>query len=151
MKNEKDEEDDLITLSGFGQTTYWIFPSNITHCPVGRCKAVFEERFQAIQHYKQSHADISIVCPKCDRPVVARKRKDFLTHYARRHPGEEPPLSNPDANPNSSMSTTTTGTTPKPGRKVNFSWNCMKSSSIYTELKYVVTDFAIMKINFLFR
>lgn len=125
VKNDSDKEDDLITLGGFGQTTYWIFPSNITHCPVGRCKAVFEERSQAIRHYKQSHADMSIVCPKCDRPVVARQRKDFLIHYARRHPGEEPPHSNSDANPSSSMSTTSTGTTSKPKhqtavRKVKF-------------------------------
>lgn len=86
-----EEENDLITLSGCGQTTYWRFPQDLKHCPVQSCRIQFGVRSDAINHYQKRHAIYSLLCPICVKPICAQRKYDFQTHFAKVHPMEEMP------------------------------------------------------------
>lgn len=105
VKRRTKNDKDLITLSGCRQTTYWRFPPNLTHCPNKRCGAEFEDRSDAIEHYKEMHAVHCILCPKCDRPIAAQNKTNLLVHYASQHPGEMPPYPNVMQSPSNSHTT----------------------------------------------
>lgn len=86
------EKNDLITLNGCKKITYWRFPQNITYCPVRFCKLMFGIRSDAIFHYRKKHADHSILCQICYKPIIAQRPCDFVRHYRRMHPGMEVPF-----------------------------------------------------------
>lgn len=104
-RTKNDKDGDLITLSGYNQTTYWKFPQNIRQCPNKRCGAEFEDRSDAIEHYKQMHAVHSILCSKCDTPIAVQNRANLMLHYTSRHPGEMPPYPNVVQSPSKSHTT----------------------------------------------
>ncbi|XP_031628317.1 uncharacterized protein LOC116344075 isoform X2 [Contarinia nasturtii] len=87
----KNNENDLITLNGCGIETTWHYPGNIMHCIVLSCKLEFKTRAQAIAHYKKQHADKSILCRICMKPIVSKNKKDFIRHYERVHFTEKIP------------------------------------------------------------
>lgn len=84
-------DDELITLSGCNQITEWKFPANLKRCPVIRCGLKFKKRSHAISHYKLQHAQKSILCLLCNKPISAQSTNDFIRHYIRIHPGTEIP------------------------------------------------------------
>lgn len=86
LSDESSDEDDLITLNGCNQITQWQFPADIKHCPVQNCRAAFGIRSDAITHYKKRHANHSVLCSVCVKPIITHKIKDYLTHYERVHP-----------------------------------------------------------------
>lgn len=86
-------EDDVVTLSGGGHITQWNFPENITICPVISCRLQFQNRLQAIDHYKERHAKYAILCSICNKPIrVDIRTNEFIYHYRRSHPNEPLPL-----------------------------------------------------------
>lgn len=88
--NENNEEDDLIQLSGCGQSTFFRFP-NTTRCPIYNCPVDSGFRSRAIAHYKRKHAKDSIFCEECKKPVGAKCLNTFHTHYTEYHPNAELP------------------------------------------------------------
>lgn len=84
-----EENEDLITLSGCSRITKWKFPLNQTRCPV--CRLVFVQRSDTIAHYKDRHAQGSLLCPICIKPICVRGNADFKKHYQRLHPNNELP------------------------------------------------------------
>lgn len=83
-----EEIDDMITLNGFGIQTVWQYPKNITYCTNRSCGCTFDNRSDAINHYKEQHADQFILCSVCTKPVAARS---FIKHYKNIHPHNEIP------------------------------------------------------------
>lgn len=104
-RTKNDKDGDLITLSGNNQTTYWKFPLNIRHCPNKRCSEEFENRSDAIEHYRQTHARYCILCPICDRPIAVQNKANLMVHYSNKHPGEMPPYPNVVQSPSKSHTT----------------------------------------------
>lgn len=102
-ERDDDEANDIITLHGCGQVTYWPFPQDQKHCPVLRCPAEFRVRSDAIDHYKRRHANYSILCPICVKPVCAQSLRDFRLHYENNHPNKELPY-NLNTKPQSQVS-----------------------------------------------
>lgn len=84
-------EDDLITLHSCGITTQWKFPKNIKICPVITCRKNFDSRSNAIAHYKRTHANHSILCSICDKPLYSKSISDFIRHHKNIHPDVEIP------------------------------------------------------------
>lgn len=89
--DSEDDENDLITLSGCRQVTQWRFP-NTKSCPVISCRVLFGIRSDAIRHYKKRHAQTSILCPACKRPIVAQFPNQFLKHFTNIHPNTAIPF-----------------------------------------------------------
>lgn len=86
-----DGKDDLITLHGCGRTTKWLFPQYQKKCPVHTCREEFNVRSDAIEHYKEKHANTSILCPICVKPICTQRLWTFKDHYERIHSGEKLP------------------------------------------------------------
>lgn len=82
---------DLITLNGCGIQTYWKFPKGIKRCPVLRCNFSSDEHAEVITHYKEKHANRSILCEICKKPIYSNDRKDFRRHFQRMHPNVKVP------------------------------------------------------------
>lgn len=99
MESANGDVNDLITLNGCGYITQWPFPPNIKQCPNHLCKEVFECRSTAILHYQEQHANHSILCNICNKPVLlaventtGRANKfNFINHYKRVHPNMKIP------------------------------------------------------------
>lgn len=89
---EEDNDDDLITLNGCGQITQWRFPKGMERCPLISCQELFDDRSEAIDHYKMQHAKKSILCYVCDIPIYTYSSKDFEAHFRRMHPDAEIPF-----------------------------------------------------------
>lgn len=86
-----DEQNDLITLNAYGITTKWKFPC-ITHCPKPQCPEKFDSVSAAKDHYISEHANSSILCGLCNRPVTMHKPRTFVEHYRRMHPHNKIPF-----------------------------------------------------------
>lgn len=87
-----DDEDDMITLYGCSQTTYWRFPENMTLCPVSSCNETFEVRSEAIKHFRESHAQHSIHCSICEKVITTYSFEGYMAHFYNFHPDEIAPL-----------------------------------------------------------
>lgn len=85
------KDDDLITLSGLGQSTQWRFPQGMTRCPVYNCRREYGVRSLAIAHYIRWHAKNSVFCIECSKPVAAKEVGTFIMHYSKFHPNAELP------------------------------------------------------------
>ncbi|XP_055296597.1 zinc finger protein 271-like [Sitodiplosis mosellana] len=104
-ENEDSNVDDLITLNGCGHITQWQFPRNQKHCPSHTCCEVFKSRSAAISHYQEKHADHSILCSICNKPIALsvtngryHSRHNILNHYERMHPNTKVPYDFGDCN-----------------------------------------------------
>lgn len=92
MESENDDIDDLITLNGGGYLTQLRFPPNQNQCPMRLCNAVFESRSAAISHYREQHANSSVLCDACNKPIALSKHLgNIRRHYRREHPGRNIP------------------------------------------------------------
>lgn len=80
-----DQENDLITLEGFGIIKKWRFPKNTTDCPVPKCKTSYKNRSAAIAHYKEVHAKLATRCPICEK-VIYSCTSNLKIHMQRVHP-----------------------------------------------------------------
>lgn len=80
-ENEK-VSDDFIAI---GRGTYkklWKFPmTNI--CPKFKCAHLFSSRSTAMIHYREKHADDSILCEICVKPVG---KSYLIGHFNKVHP-----------------------------------------------------------------
>lgn len=101
-------EDDVVTLSGGGHITQWNFPDT-TLCPVMNCRLRFQNRSQAIEHYREKHAKFAILCSICDKPIrVDTNKNGFIYHYRATHPNHPLPFDF-----ESTLNTTNIKTAPK--------------------------------------
>lgn len=66
----------------------WIFPASLTQCPVVRCTAVSSGNRAALKaHYRKVHADASVLCELCNKPIATRNGKhNVIIHYRHKHP-----------------------------------------------------------------
>lgn len=101
--DDDEEVDDLIELRGCDRITQWKFPENLTNCPVRRCVNQFHSRSRAIKHYKQQHADRSIFCPLCEKPICLNTQKYFIEHFRKAHPHKKIPYNFEDENSETSL------------------------------------------------
>lgn len=92
-KENTDQTDDLITLTGLNKISTWRFPANLKKCPLFRCKAEFKKRSLAIAHYKAHHASTSVLCFICKKPISVKNNTknsscatNYRTHFKRMHP-----------------------------------------------------------------
>lgn len=92
QRSKDDDEHDWITLSGCNQISQWKFPPKRTHCPVQKCRAQFETIKQTILHYKTVHAEHGVLCPLCNKPIIAKLTVTYKRHFMSVHPGEKFPL-----------------------------------------------------------
>lgn len=93
--DDSSANEDKIALFGCGVTTKWRMPAGLTKCPVMNCQQDFKIRSALISHYKEKHANGSILCTACvpPKPVrVNRNSKDFKEHFERKHPNQVMPL-----------------------------------------------------------
>lgn len=92
-KNTTDE--DTIKLYDCGITTKWRVPDGLTKCPVLSCQQEFKMRSTLMSHYKEKHANGSILCAACvpPRPIrVNHCSRDYINHYERQHPDHVMPF-----------------------------------------------------------
>lgn len=87
---KKDEQDDLITLSGCDEISEWRFPQ-MSQCPLYSCNKDLGVRSLAISHFKYRHAKNSVFCSECDKPIGAKSLHTYFTHYTKRHPNAKLP------------------------------------------------------------
>ncbi|XP_031628721.1 uncharacterized protein LOC116344364 isoform X2 [Contarinia nasturtii] len=86
------DEDDIIPLVARGIETYWSFPKSTGNiCPIGVCKLKCASREDAINHFKDQHANHSVLCSICDKPISVRSNADYKLHYQRLHPNKRVP------------------------------------------------------------
>lgn len=90
-QDEKNDDDDLVTLKGCGQITQWRFPQETTSCPMLSCHKDYGLRSLAISHFKYRHAKHSAFCSECERPVGAKTVSGLTSHYSKLHPNAELP------------------------------------------------------------
>lgn len=84
---QNEQNNDIITLTGGGITTFWRFPKSLTKCPMLRCRMEFNTQSKAVAHFKKLHASGSIHCSICDRPIRSQQYvTDFVSHHIRMHP-----------------------------------------------------------------
>lgn len=69
--------------------SYWRFPQNVKQCPVWGCNSISEDRSTAIAHYKKKHANYSILCLICNKPICASHMSVLKNHYRKVHPNEK--------------------------------------------------------------
>lgn len=82
VDNEKQNDDDIITLNGCGYVSQWRIPqTDWARCPIMNCKKTFKLRSHAILHFKRMHASDSICCSICNRPVLAQNISNFVKHF----------------------------------------------------------------------
>lgn len=74
----------MIILKGAGEIKTWQFP-NITNCPVPKCPKQFENRTEAIIHYKKKHIMNYQYCDICKGPVPTHNCKKFSDHLKKDH------------------------------------------------------------------
>lgn len=79
--------EDWIDLKGCGKNSRWKFPNCMTKCP--ECDAEFENRDDIIAHYKETHADDTILCYLCDWPILGT---NFQMHFRLLHPNDANPF-----------------------------------------------------------
>lgn len=92
LSNDRDEDDEFITLYACGITTKWRYPKNQTDCIVFNCHQKFTSQAEGIAHYTKYHALGSLLCTICDRPIrSSQSSSDFRKHYAHCHPNETIP------------------------------------------------------------
>lgn len=87
--NANKNDDDLITLRGLGKITQWKFPKNVTQCPMHCCNFKFKMRATGISHFKQLHAEHTILCTICRKIVSSRQRQQICRHFDKMHPNED--------------------------------------------------------------
>lgn len=109
MDDSINEDKDSITLRGCGFITKWNFPQHLTNCPVNKCLKKFGSRSKAIAHYKSTHANDSIYCYLCDKPIAARLRGTYRLHYNRLHPNVKNPFQHLHEHRNAPYSVTLRG------------------------------------------
>lgn len=69
----------------------WQF-ADTKRCPVRSCGILFATRAKAIAHYRENHAQHSVLCVICNYPLMLLTAAHHLDgHYRRKHPGVEPP------------------------------------------------------------
>lgn len=85
------EDGDLILLNGCGYKTEYKFPDQ-KMCPVLRCDVASESRSALINHYKEEHAQNSIYCFLCCKPIVAEYPYNFIHHFRRKHKNVKDPF-----------------------------------------------------------
>lgn len=117
MENTTNEEDDMITLHGCGQITYWRFPQNIKQCPKISCLEDFDSRLDAIDHYRQQHAEKAILCTLCNKPISTLQAWNFEDHFRRMHPFKTIPYDFNGGN---------TSVSEKLQNKIVEVWNCFE-------------------------
>lgn len=91
-EGEKDDGYDLIELTGCGKISQWRFPKDLERCPISSCQELFDDRFEAIDHYRKEHAKNSILCYICAIPIYTYSFKDFEAHFNRMHPNDGIPF-----------------------------------------------------------
>lgn len=79
----------MITLKGHGVVTYWQFPKRVRTCPISSCRRFCTDRLAAMDHFKSQHAEHSILCTICKKPVVCKQKSHYASHYHSLHPGVE--------------------------------------------------------------
>lgn len=87
-----------ITMHGCGQVTSWVFP-DITLCPNHLCRRTFKNRSETMKHFRDQHADHSIFCQICQKPIGTKEPKAFVRHYKRIHPNVKYPYSSGGSEP----------------------------------------------------
>lgn len=106
MNDEKsdNDQDELITLSARGITTYYSFPPHITHCPKPTCLERFETRLIAKNHYIAEHASEAIFCSLCSKPITVNLLHPdaFVKHFQKMHPFNKIPFDFDDKNTSTS-------------------------------------------------
>lgn len=85
-KDNTDQTDDLITLTGLNKVSTWRFPPNLKKCPLFRCGSEFKSRSLAIAHYKANHAATSVQCFLCKKVISVSNTANYRTHFNRVHP-----------------------------------------------------------------
>lgn len=86
MEQYTEDDDDAVILTGCGQISQWIWPKNMNICQVRTCHTNFKNRWEAMNHFREQHANVSILCPLCDKPIYAPTPHLFKRHYERKHP-----------------------------------------------------------------
>lgn len=82
---EQNEEDDVVILTGCGHISRWIWPKNLNKCQVRNCHANVKNRREAINHFRETHAQVSILCPLCVKPIYAPSPYTYKRHHDRIH------------------------------------------------------------------
>lgn len=87
-EDDENEDEDLITLRGGGIFTQYRFPQS-TDCPSKCCNREFDNRSDAIVHYKIWHALNFMFCFECEKPVCTNNLNNYKEHYEQMHPQSE--------------------------------------------------------------
>lgn len=91
-EEDDDDDDDAVILTGCGQICKWMWPKNLNKCQVPRCQANVKNRREAINHFRETHANRSILCHLCDKPINAPKPSRFKYHFLSKHPNQTMPF-----------------------------------------------------------
>lgn len=61
-------------------------PAGMLICPNKGCQQIFKVRSDLIRHFKNNHAEGSIACNLCQKPIKVAQFDQFVVHYQRVHP-----------------------------------------------------------------
>lgn len=89
--SEDDTDEDVIILNGCGIRTKWRLPSGLLKCPFLTCQQNFKIRTALVSHYKENHANGSILCKICEKPIRTTQSSKYITHFKRIHPNHKVP------------------------------------------------------------
>lgn len=89
-------EDDLIALNACGIRTKWRIPADMQKCPTSSCQQIFKMRSDLIRHFKENHAEGSILCNLCQKPIRITQFDQYVGHYRRIHPFAKVPFTGGD-------------------------------------------------------
>lgn len=70
---------------------HWRFPKNVSRCPMSGCNAAFKLRSEVLNHYRTAHALNCILCPACEKPILATYNTNVIRHYQTSHGNMEIP------------------------------------------------------------
>lgn len=83
-------------LNTCGLQTEWRVPAGMLKCPNLMCQQIFKVRSDLIRHFKNNHAEGSIACNLCEKPIRAANFDQFVAHYQRLHPFVKVPYTSGD-------------------------------------------------------
>lgn len=96
-------QDDPIVLNSCGIKSHWTVPVGMLKCPTLNCQKNFETRSDLIRHFKENHAEGSILCYECQRPIRVRRFDLYIQHYRRIHPFVKVPFAEGDQDEQSNL------------------------------------------------
>lgn len=86
----RQQNHDMVELSGGDVKTFWQFPKYITKCPDRTCFKEFDDYKSTLQHYRLVHAKHKYSCNLCLQIISVSEQHTLKNHFNTKHPEYKP-------------------------------------------------------------